>query len=100
MIEKEEMLLYPPTSFVAEVGGALGLFLGFSFLGLWDIIIVFINLISNKIKNWCVFESSEKYEECQNMPELMVHLDYLLGHTGKVDFLFIIRKSSKNHYLN
>ena len=46
---KEEALMYPATSFVAEVGGALGLFLGFSFLGLWDIIIAIINFISNRI---------------------------------------------------
>ena len=35
-IVKEEILLYPATSFLAEVGGAMGLFLGFSFLGLWE----------------------------------------------------------------
>ena len=29
-------LLYPFTSFLAEFGGALGLFLGFSFVMLWD----------------------------------------------------------------
>ena len=29
---KEETLLYPFESFLAELGGALGLFLGFSFL--------------------------------------------------------------------
>ena len=47
---KEEALMYPPTSFVAEVGGALGLFLGFSFLGLWDIIIKIVQFISNKTR--------------------------------------------------
>ena len=34
----QEVLLYPFDSFVSEFGGALGLFLGFSFLGLLDII--------------------------------------------------------------
>ena len=34
---KKEILMYPFTSLVAEVGGALGLFLGFSFLMIWDI---------------------------------------------------------------
>ena len=47
---KEEALMYPATSFVAEVGGALGLFLGFSFLGLWDIIIKIVQFIFNKTK--------------------------------------------------
>ena len=34
-VEREE-LIYPFSSLVAEFGGTLGLFLGFSFLGLWD----------------------------------------------------------------
>ena len=31
-----EMPVYPWTSFVAEFGGSLGLFLGVSFMSLWD----------------------------------------------------------------
>jgi hypothetical protein len=34
-VEKEE-LIYPLPSLVAEFGGTLGLFLGFSFMALWD----------------------------------------------------------------
>ena len=33
---KKEHPLYPFSSFLAEFGGALGLFLGFSFLTVWD----------------------------------------------------------------
>ena len=33
---KTEQLIYPVTSFVADFGGTLGLFLGFSFITLWD----------------------------------------------------------------
>ena len=33
---KEEALVYPFMSFFAELGGSLGLFLGFSFLTIWD----------------------------------------------------------------
>ena len=33
---KTEELVYPLESFVSEFGGALGLFLGFSFLMVWD----------------------------------------------------------------
>ena len=36
---KEDKLVYPPTSFLAEFGGALGLFLGFSFFSAGDIFI-------------------------------------------------------------
>ena len=35
-IFEEEILVYPWTSLVAEFGGTLGLFLGFSFMMLWD----------------------------------------------------------------
>ena len=31
-----EVLLYPFTSLLAEFGGTLGLFLGFSFITIWD----------------------------------------------------------------
>ena len=33
---EEEVLLYPFTSFLAEFGGAIGLFFGFSFLTIWQ----------------------------------------------------------------
>ena len=36
---KEETLLYPFESFLAEFGGSLGLFLGLSFLSLWEFFI-------------------------------------------------------------
>ena len=32
----EEVLVYPFQSFMAEFGGALGLFLGVSFMTIWD----------------------------------------------------------------
>ena len=35
---KKEILIYDGLSFISELGGAAGLFLGFSFLGLWDIV--------------------------------------------------------------
>ena len=38
IMTSQEVLLYPFVSLVSEFGGALGLFLGFSFLGLLDII--------------------------------------------------------------
>ena len=33
---EQEILLYPFTSLLAEFGGALGLFLGFSIMTIWD----------------------------------------------------------------
>ena len=36
---KEETYLYPFESFLAEAGGSLGLFLGFSFLNLWQVFV-------------------------------------------------------------
>ena len=47
---KEDKWLYPIESFIAEVGGSLGLFLGFSFLGFWDMLndILYFCLKKNK----------------------------------------------------
>ena len=36
MLIKQEKLMYTVESLVAEFGGTLGLFLGFSFMALWD----------------------------------------------------------------
>ena len=47
---EEEDYVYPFISFVAEFGGALGMFLGFSFLMVWDVVLAFIHASSNKIK--------------------------------------------------
>ena len=35
---EREVEIYPLLSFVSELGGSLGLFLGFSFLTIWDMI--------------------------------------------------------------
>lgn len=37
---KKEHLIYPLSSLIAEFGGTLGIFLGFSFITLWDNIIL------------------------------------------------------------
>ena len=47
---KEETLLYPFQSFLAEAGGSLGLFLGFSFLSLWNVSLVTLIKIWKAIK--------------------------------------------------
>ena len=36
LLERTEQLLYPIDSFISEFGGALGLFLGFSCIMIWD----------------------------------------------------------------
>ena len=46
----EEVYLYPILSFLAEFGGALGLFLGFSFLMLWDFVYYLFMLCYDGIK--------------------------------------------------
>ena len=45
MMEKEQ-LIYPLTSLVAEFGGTLGLFLGFSFMTVWDTLLFLEERIS------------------------------------------------------
>ena len=43
-IRREEWA-YPFTSLLADFGGVLGLFIGFNFLMIWDIIVYFIEKI-------------------------------------------------------
>ena len=49
VIVSKEGLVYPPLSFLAEVGGSLGLFIGFSFLGLYDNLVYLIRFIRLEI---------------------------------------------------
>ena len=48
--EEREEYLYDFVSLVAEFGGALGLFLGVSFLTLWEVVELALMLISKHIK--------------------------------------------------
>ena len=48
--EEKEEYLYDFVSLVAEFGGALGLFLGVSFLTLWEFVEPALLLISKHIK--------------------------------------------------
>ena len=48
-VETEE-LIYPWQSFLAEVGGALGLFLGFSFMTIWDSLHSLVGLTASAVK--------------------------------------------------
>ena len=45
-----EYLIYPFESLVADFGGTLGLFVGFSFVMLWDVVQFFITLGCQKMK--------------------------------------------------
>ena len=54
----EEVYSYPFYSLLAEFGGALGLFLGFSFMTFWDLVENIIKKItklgqSHSAKNYC-----------------------------------------------
>jgi hypothetical protein len=54
VLKRTEELLYPIESFVSEFGGALGLFLGFSFIMVWDVIILlFQYCLKSKFK--CIY---------------------------------------------
>ena len=48
LVESEE-LLYSLSSFVAEVGGILGLFLGFSFMAIWEAMEELTGFAGNKL---------------------------------------------------
>ena len=46
---KTEKVIYSVESFISEFGGAMGLFLGFSFIMLWDLL-VFLTMYCFKTK--------------------------------------------------
>ena len=50
VLVKTEELFYPFESFLAEFGGALGLFLGFSFMMAWDVFQTVLKLFMSKRK--------------------------------------------------
>ena len=45
LLVEKEMLVYTVETLVAEFGGTLGLFLGFSFMNLWDIVEITAGLV-------------------------------------------------------
>ena len=57
-----EALVYPFTSLVSDFGGALGLFLGFSFLMLWDWIINVATTVRN-FKPYNKTRNRQAYED-------------------------------------
>ena len=49
----KEVEAYPALSLVADVGGVLGLFIGFNFLKVWDWIVWGVERMNmNKLKNF------------------------------------------------
>ena len=48
--EEREALIYEFVSFVSEFGGSLGLFLGFSFFSVWDILECFLTVLNKQKK--------------------------------------------------
>ena len=60
MVETE-VLIYPLTSLVAEFGGVLSLFLGFSFMTLWDGMV--------QVKAWSRFRLTGKSADISEIQE-------------------------------
>ena len=46
LLVESEALVYTVESLVAEFGGALGLFLGFSFMNIWDVVEIAADYVS------------------------------------------------------
>ena len=51
LVEKEQ-LVYPLSTLVAEFGGTLGLFVGFSFLDAWEEILKMVHVIKKCMKGF------------------------------------------------
>ena len=52
IVTQKENLVYPPVSFISELGGSLGLFVGFSFLTIWDAVTYLIENLKSA-KDYC-----------------------------------------------
>ena len=48
--KRKEVEVYPVESFISEFGGALGLFVGFSFMMIWDIIELSLTILIEKFQ--------------------------------------------------
>ena len=47
-MKRKEVEVYPLESFISEFGGALGLFIGFSFMMIWDLIEMLLTILIAK----------------------------------------------------
>ena len=47
-MKRKEVEVYPFESFISEFGGALGLFIGFSFMMIWDLIEMLLTILIAK----------------------------------------------------
>ena len=78
--EEKEAYVYGFVSFVSEFGGSLGLFLGFSFLTVWDIFEPLFISFSKQIryiKKWGYELKNINQHQCQKFPNL-VSLYYII----------------------
>ena len=48
--KRKEVEVYPVESFIAEFGGALGLFIGFSFMMIWDLFELSLTILIEKFQ--------------------------------------------------
>ena len=51
ILVRKEVEAFPLDSLVADIGGILGLFLGFNFLMTWEWMMDFLLILVNKVKN-------------------------------------------------
>ena len=51
ILVRKEQEAFPFASLVADCGGILGLFVGFNFLMIWELIWDFVLILMNKVKN-------------------------------------------------
>ena len=53
---QREQLVYPFLSLVADVGGVLGLFIGFNFLMIWDWMITAVSSLKHRYFGWSKYK--------------------------------------------
>ena len=88
--EKEDWV-YPAVSFVAELGGSLGLFVGFSFLTVWDCM-DYMMTRSKSIKDYFIYASLLQF--CPPAPRAagaqQLHIRYIIIHLDAISTMYIL----------
>ena len=60
--KQKETLVYPTMSFVSELGGSLGLFIGFSFLTIWDYFDTILHFLNSRFNTYMFSRRPSKLE--------------------------------------
>jgi hypothetical protein len=63
VLKRTEEIIYSLESFVSEFGGALGLFLGFSFMMVWDAFAFVVYFFNSKVNIYMEYKETKRTKQ-------------------------------------